>query len=83
VLDSSVVGVMKPDPEIFKLALGRLDIGPKDAVMVGDSPAADVQGARSASIGAVLVDPLDMYRWVDAPRYPSLSVFVHQLSRTS
>ena len=48
VVDSWVVGVAKPDPRIFHIALERLGATAADAVMVGDSPTADVAGAVNA-----------------------------------
>ena len=50
---SEEVGISKPDPEIFRVALDRLECAPGDAVMVGDSWAADVVGARAAGIRAI------------------------------
>ena len=50
---SQEVGVSKPDPRIFEIALERAATGPEEAVMIGDSWANDVQGARGARIGAV------------------------------
>jgi len=47
----------KPDPAIFQLALDRLHALPGDAVMVGDSWAADVVGARAAGIRAIWFNP--------------------------
>jgi len=50
---SEKVGVVKPDPLIFRVALDQLAVSKEDAVMVGDSWAADVEGARAAGIPAV------------------------------
>ena len=50
---SEEVGVAKPDPRIFEVALARASASPEQAVMVGDSWANDVLGARGARIGAV------------------------------
>lgn len=50
---SEAVGVAKPDPGIFRLALERLECSADDAVMVGDSWESDVAGARAAGIRAV------------------------------
>jgi putative hydrolase of the HAD superfamily len=69
VIDSSVVGVTKPDPRIFDIALDRLGVAAGDALMVGDSPSADVDGARAAGIRAALIDPYDFYPWSRAPRF--------------
>ncbi len=57
VLDSSEVGVEKPDPRIFRLALERAGLGPGEAVYVGDLYSVDVLGARAAGLSAVLLDP--------------------------
>jgi HAD superfamily hydrolase (TIGR01509 family) len=79
VLDSAVVGLVKPDPRIFQLALSRLGVSPSQAVHVGDSPSADVEGARAAGVRAVLLDPYDLYPSVDAPRFRDLAAFVDAL----
>ena len=53
---SAEIGVGKPDARIFEAALAGLDLGPKDAVMVGDSLARDVAGAHAAGLRAVWID---------------------------
>jgi putative hydrolase of the HAD superfamily len=74
VLDSSVVGVEKPDPAIFALALSRLALPPEDTVYVGDVYAIDVLGARGAGIEGVLMDPLGCYEAPnDCPRIRTLA----------
>jgi putative hydrolase of the HAD superfamily len=50
---SEDVGTSKPDPEIFRIALERLGVRADEAVMVGDSWANDIEGARAAGIRAV------------------------------
>lgn len=55
---SEEAGVSKPDPGIFAIALERLASAPEDAVMVGDSWAADVMGAVAAGIRPVWFNPL-------------------------
>lgn len=52
-LVSEGVGVSKPDPEIFRLALRRANALPEQAVMIGDSWTSDVAGARNAGIRPV------------------------------
>lgn len=54
---SSEAGWAKPSPEIFRVALGRHSLSSDDAIHVGDSETFDMDGARSAGLGAVLVDP--------------------------
>ncbi|HUV11200.1 MAG TPA: HAD-IA family hydrolase [Acidimicrobiia bacterium] len=65
VLDSGVVGVSKPDPRIFELALEALQVAPERTIHVGDTPAADVEGALAAGVQPVLIDPYDLHP--DAP----------------
>lgn len=58
VIDSSVVGVDKPNPEPFRLALdllGRPD--PVGVWHVGDTVHADMEGARAAGVQGVHFDP--------------------------
>jgi putative hydrolase of the HAD superfamily len=61
VVDSGVVGVEKPDPEIFRIALSRAAAAPEETMHVGDVFAVDVVGARAAGIEPVLLDPLGRY----------------------
>ena len=51
---SSEVGVKKPDPAIFALALQQTGISPTDAVYVGDTEE-DVAGAIAAGIHPILI----------------------------
>jgi putative hydrolase of the HAD superfamily len=49
-------GMLKPDPLIFKLLLGRAGIAPAQALHVGDDAQADVEGARRAGVTPVWVN---------------------------
>lgn len=57
------VGAIKPDPDIFRAALGDLGVPAEHALMVGDSEEAD-GGARAVGATFGLVDPLST---VDRP----------------
>jgi putative hydrolase of the HAD superfamily len=57
VIDSAVVGYAKPQPEIFGFALDKLGVAPSDAMHVGDTAWADVEGARAAGVRPVHLDP--------------------------
>ena len=50
VVISEEVGFRKPHEEIFHIALRALACTPADAVMIGDDPVADIEGARSVGI---------------------------------
>ena len=49
-ITSEEYGCRKPDAEIFKIALDRLQCSKEEAVMVGDSWETDIIGARNAGI---------------------------------
>lgn len=80
VLDSALEGVRKPDPEIFRRALRRLDLPADETIYAGDIPDVDVSGARSAGMHAVLVDPFDHFPdYTAAPRVASVVELVERL----
>ena len=54
---SEDVGVSKPDPRIFQIALERVGARADEAVMVGDSWANDIVGAAGAGIRVVWFNP--------------------------
>jgi len=72
VLDSAEVGVEKPDPRIFELALGQARLAPAEAVYVGDLYSVDVRGARASGMRAVLLDPGGHWGARDCPMAPDL-----------
>ncbi len=53
---SCEVGFAKPAPEIYDAALTRLDIAAEDALMVGDSQRADVDGPAPCGMQGLLLD---------------------------
>jgi HAD superfamily hydrolase (TIGR01509 family) len=76
VVDSGVVGVEKPDPRIFRVALDHFGVAPERALHLGDNFSTDVLGARAAGIRVALVDPLGHLdgRHLDVPRVPGAAV---------
>jgi putative hydrolase of the HAD superfamily len=55
VVTSAELGVAKPDPAIFRHALGLVGAGPDGVLHAGDSVEADVEGALAAGLRPVLV----------------------------
>tara|TARA_B100000427_G_C15479496_1_gene582272 strand:+ start:570 stop:1280 length:711 start_codon:yes stop_codon:yes gene_type:complete len=53
---SKEANVEKPDPQIFNLALSKLNIKPEEAIYVGDQILSDVEGASNAGMTPVLLD---------------------------
>jgi HAD superfamily hydrolase (TIGR01549 family) len=73
VIDSSVVGVEKPHPEIFQIALDRAGVKPGEAVYVGDTYPTDIGGAELAGLRGILMDRVGAYPHATCPRITSLS----------
>jgi len=63
-IDSHLVGVEKPDPRIFHLALARAQARPEQAIFIGDIYGVDVLGAERAGIRPLLLDALGCYEGV-------------------
>ena len=53
---SATVGLRKPDPRIYRLALDRLGVEPQDAMFVGDGANDELAGAERVGITAVGLD---------------------------
>lgn len=80
IIDSGAVGVAKPDPRIFELALDVVGTTAARAVHVGDAYQYDVRGARAAGVHPVLVDPLGIRADADCDRVASLVEVVDLLT---
>jgi putative hydrolase of the HAD superfamily len=72
VLDSAEVGVEKPDPRIFRLALERAGVEADDARYVGDLYSVDVLGARGVGMEGILLDPGALWGARDCPTAPGV-----------
>lgn len=61
-IDSAVIDVEKPRPEIYQTACRALEVEPRQCWFVGDGLINDVLGARAAGVAhAILYDPLELY----------------------
>lgn len=56
IISSSLVGVSKPNPEIFHLTANKLGVAPEHCVYIGDHPINDIQGASAAGMRAVWIE---------------------------
>jgi putative hydrolase of the HAD superfamily len=52
---SGEVGWRKPNPRIFKKALQRLNVKASEAILIGDSPHYDIEGAKNIGMRTILV----------------------------
>jgi HAD superfamily hydrolase (TIGR01509 family) len=72
VIVSAAVGVAKPDPRIFHLAVEASGRPPERLLYVGDHVGDDVEGARAAGVDAVLIDRGERQPGALCPRIGSL-----------
>jgi putative hydrolase of the HAD superfamily len=82
VIASTAVGRAKPDPRIFEYALHEIGAQAAEAWHVGDDPEADAIGATQAGLQALLLDPHDLYRALEAygiARAPTLTQAVDRI----
>lgn len=57
VIESAVVGVRKPDPQIFRLGVAALGLEPQETVMIGDSLDKDILPAQSIGCQTIQITP--------------------------
>lgn len=55
-VDSDSAGIRKPDTRIFRMILNHFKTNPKEVVMIGDSPEADIWGAKKLGIHTILLN---------------------------
>jgi putative hydrolase of the HAD superfamily len=81
IVASQDVGVEKPDPSIFRIALDELALSdsPERVLYVGNEYRADVMGSRAAGLTPVLIDRSNMYPHADCKRFRSLTEWVRDL----
>ena len=82
VIDSSSVGIRKPDPRIWDPALAATGARAEESIHVGDSLVTDVGGARAAGIRPIHFDPFRLCALTDHEHADSMAAVV-QLVRES
>ena len=82
VLVSEAVGLHKPHPGIFQVALHKAGAKAEETLMVGDNLWADIAGAAATGIPSVLIDP-EGTREPELKKNPELSPPTHVIRRLS
>jgi putative hydrolase of the HAD superfamily len=81
IVDSTVVGVSKPDPAIFAFALEPMGLRAEQCLYVGDSYRYDVIGATRAGLQVVHFDPYELHDGAAHARARSLEQLAELLER--
>ncbi len=75
VLTSAACFYRKPHPRAFEIALAQWNISPEEAVMIGDSLAADVRGAKELGMQTIWITRRAQFNAEDVRRFkPDFSV---------
>lgn len=69
---SGLVGVEKPDPRIYRIAIEHAAVEPHRAVHIGDSMAMDVRPATEVGMNAILLDRVGRYQDAGCPTISTL-----------
>lgn len=78
---SELVGIRKPQPEIFIHTATCLDLAPQQCVFVGDHPINDMQGAQGAGMYALWLQGFHhSQQLLDVPKITQLDEVWHYLS---
>jgi len=74
VILSYEVGLVKPDPAIFRLACDRLGLQPAEILFVGDTPSADIDGPQVIGMPAMLISAFEMVMQAPAAEHTGIAV---------
>lgn len=77
ITDSHVVGVAKPEAEVFAEAIDVMNVSRERIAYVGDSYVNDVGGARNAGLVPLLLDPYGFHEGADCERITSLHEMIN------
>jgi putative hydrolase of the HAD superfamily len=74
IVTSLDAGANKPQPEIFRYAMKKVNVTPAQSIYIGDQYLVDVIGAKSAGMKGILLDRDSRHEEIaDSPRIKSLS----------
>jgi putative hydrolase of the HAD superfamily len=81
IICSSDVGVRKPSPKIFEIALERLGLQASEMAYVGDTISRDVRGAQAAHLGLMIQirNPAIAHRDVGMENVPPADFIIDEL----
>ncbi|MBR9707401.1 MAG: HAD family hydrolase, partial [Candidatus Diapherotrites archaeon] len=69
ILISSEVGLIKPDPKIYELAMKRLNVKPSECIMIGDDINRDIVPSRKLGLTSILIHRSPRKKRFEEPHY--------------
>lgn len=79
VIDSTVVGVEKPDPEIFRMAVREIGVPAHACVVVGDSYDRDIVPGKAVGCGTIWVKGRSWREWNDTSQADEIIGCIHEI----
>lgn len=79
IIESAVVGVRKPDPQIFRLGVDALGLHPEEVLVVGDSYKKDIVPAESLGCHVAWLKGKGWTADEDAQMHPSIIASLSEL----
>lgn len=79
IIESAVVGVRKPDPQIFRLGVDALGLRPEEVLVVGDSYKKDIVPAESLGCHVAWLKGKGWTADEDAQMHPSIIASLSEL----
>ncbi len=79
-LFSNQIGMLKPDPRIYQLALARLELPAADCLYVGDGDSHEFEGALAVGLRPVMV-PYDYDLGPKGYRFTEKELFIPAIAR--
>ncbi len=77
IIDSTIVGIRKPDSRIFKHIINEIDIKPEEVIVVGDSYKNDITPAKLLGCKTVW---LKVKGWIDTNKSENADVTIESLN---
>jgi len=76
ILDSAVVGIRKPDTQIYEYALNELGIEPNEAIVIGDSYEKDIKPPKSLGCSTIWIN---CKGWSESEDTDSADFIIHSM----
>jgi len=70
----------KPNPDVFKYAISKLNVKPEETIFVGDNVEADYKGAENAGIHALLINRTEKKELSDLKTITNLKEILSQIN---
>ena len=80
VIDSSEVGIRKPDPKIFQIAVDRLGVLPEEVIVIGDSYSRDIVPSKTIGCSTIW---LDGKSWTRPSETSKADFVIHSIEEVS